>query len=499
MIVIPTGAVVVLAGPSGSGKSTWASSTIRADHIVSTDALRQLVGLSERDQRAGTDAFAVLDLVLKRRAKRGLTTVIDSLGLDAKQRAAWIDIARQHGRPAIAVAFSAPDKDCRSRNKARSHPVPSKAVTSQLKRWPDERSALHDEFNEVHHVDTSDGAEPIGVRLIPPRLHHHLPLRQTQQDDPMTLRFGISLSSYDWPGDSVRTGPRLASIAREAEEAGFSSLWVMDHMMQIPQVGREWDPMLESTTTLGFLAAATEHIQLGTLVTGITYRNIAHVGKIAATLDVLSGGRAVCGLGAAWFDREHRAYGWEFPSIAERYELLEDALELFPLLWGPGAPSYSGRTIEVAEAICYPRPIQDPIPILVGGSGEQRTLHLVARYADACNLFGEPDVVRHKIDVLHQHCRNEDRDPDDITITQLSSVLCASTVDELNAALGTRSNDQVPSEVSAERLNAGTIDDHIGRFRALADAGVHEVIVSLADIGDRRAIERFAPVIAAFR
>ena len=315
----------------------------------------------------------------------------------------------------------------------------------------------------------------------------------------MTLRFGLSLSSYDWPGEAVRTGPRLAALAAEVEEAGVSSLWVMDHVMQIPQVGREWDPMLESTTTLGFLAAATEHIQLGTLVTGITYRNVAHVGKIAATLDVLSGGRAVCGLGAAWFDREHRAYGWVFPSISDRYELLEDALELFPLLWGPGTPSYSGRKIEVAEAICYPRPIQDPIPILVGGSGERRTLQLVARYADACNLFGEPDVVRHKIDVLHRHCDDEHRDPADITITQLSSVLCASTVDELEASLTARSSELMPPEMVAERLDAGTVDDHIGRFRALADAGVDEVIVSLADIGDRGAIERFAPVIDAFR
>ena len=251
----------------------------------------------------------------------------------------------------------------------------------------------------------------------------------------MPLRFGLSISSFTWPGENGDIGPRLASIARDAEEAGFSSLWVMDHIMQIPQVGREWEPMLESTTTLGFLAAATERIRLGTLVTGITYRNVAHVGKIAATLDVLSGGRAMCGLGAAGSTASTRPTGGTMPPLAERYELLEDALELFPLLWGPGAPAFDGRRVRVPEAICYPRPIQERIPILVGGSGEQRTLRLVARHADACNLFGEPDVVRHKVEVLHAHCAAEGRDPGDISVTQLSSVLCAADETSLAEAL----------------------------------------------------------------
>lgn len=315
----------------------------------------------------------------------------------------------------------------------------------------------------------------------------------------MPLRFGLSISSFTWPGDAADIAPTLGRIARDAEEAGFSSLWVMDHVIQIPQVGREWEPMLESTSALGFLAASTGSIRLGTLVTGITYRNVAHVGKIAATLDVLSGGRAMCGLGAAWFDREHLAYGWEFPALSERYELLEDALELLPLLWGPGAPSYDGRHISVAEAICYPRPIQERIPILVGGSGERRTLQLVAAHADACNLFGDPSVIAHKIEVLHEHCRAAQRDPSEIAITQLSSVLCAPDPDALSATLAAQSSDDRPAEIVADRLLAGTVDDHVGRFRALADAGVDEVIVSLADVGDPGSVERFAPVIDRFR
>lgn len=490
-MIVPSGALIVLAGPSGAGKSTWAGERFRPDQIVSSDVLRGIVGLGPNDQRAGTDAFAVLKLVVERRMKRGLTTIVDSLGLDATQRAVWIAAARKHDRPVHAVAFDTPAKECRARNKARAHPVPSKAVSSQLERWPTVKLELTDEFDEVH--------SPADVRIAPPALYRHRHLTKTQKEQPMPLQFGLTLSSFDWPGDAADIGPTLTTIARDAEASGFSSLWVMDHIMQIPQVGREWEPMLESTTALGFLAAATERIRLGTLVTGITYRNVAHVGKIAATLDVLSGGRAMCGLGAAWFDREHTAYGWDFPPLAERYELLEDALELFPLLWGPGAPAFTGRRVEVAEAICYPRPIQERIPILVGGSGEERTLRLVARHADACNLFGEPDVIRHKVDVLLEHCRTEGRDPADISITQLSSVLCAPDADALAARLAASASDQVPAEAVGERLNAGTVADHVGRFRALADAGVDEAIVSLADIGQADAVANFAPVIDAFR
>ncbi|MGI9646436.1 MAG: TIGR03560 family F420-dependent LLM class oxidoreductase, partial [Ilumatobacteraceae bacterium] len=458
-MLVASGSLVVLAGPSGAGKSVWAAERFRPHQVVSSDALRATVGVGERDQWAGADAFDVLALIVERRLKRGLTTVVDSLGLDAKQRARWLAAAHEHDRPTVAVAFDTEPAECRRRNKRRPQPVPSKALTSQLTRWPDVRDELANEFDTV--------APPGDVRVVPPALHAHRHLTQLQEDTPMQLRFGLSISSFTWPGESVDIGPRLAAIARDAEAAGFSSMWVMDHVIQIPQVGREWEPMLESTTTLGFLAAATERIRLGTLVTGISYRNVAHVGKIAATLDVLSGGRAMCGLGAAWFDREHTAYGWDMPPLAERFELLEDALELFPLLWGPGAPSFSGRRVEVAEAICYPRPIQERIPILVGGSGERRTLQLVARHAAACNLFGEPDEVRRKIGVLHEHCTAEGRDPAEISVTQLSPILCAD--EDALAALG---SDDQPAEVMAERLNAGTPDDHIGRFRALADAGV---------------------------
>src|SRR5262249_30748776 len=157
-------------------------------------------------------------------------------------------------------------------------------------------------------------------------------------------------------------------------------------------------------TTLGFLAGVTSRVRLGALVTGVTYRNLALLGKIIATLDVVSDGRAIAGLGAAWYEREHVAYGFGFPSIATRYALLEDALELLPLMWGKGAPAFKGRTIDVPEALSYPRPVQEHIPILVGGSGERKTLRLVAQYADACNLFGDAKTITRKLAVLRDHC-----------------------------------------------------------------------------------------------
>ena len=191
----------------------------------------------------------------------------------------------------------------------------------------------------------------------------------------MPLEFGLQISRFTWPGGAEEIGPRLASIAPAAEEAGFTSIWVMDHFLQIPGVGREWEEMLDSYTTLGYLAAVTSRARLGVLVTGITYRNLAHLGKIVATLDVLSGGRAMCGLGAAWFAREHKLYGWEFPPARRRYELLEDALELLPLLWGPGSPAFHGRTIDV--------PGSDLLPEAVAGARPDPR-RWVRRTEDAC-------------------------------------------------------------------------------------------------------------------
>lgn len=272
----------------------------------------------------------------------------------------------------------------------------------------------------------------------------------------------------------------------------------MDHVMQIPQVGPLWEDIPESWTTLAWLAAQTTSIRLGTLVTGVTLRNLAHLAKIVATADVLSGGRVICGLGAAWWKDEHRRYGWRFPDLGERYALLEDALQLLPLAWGPGTPSFTGSVTTIPEAICYPRPIQDHIPILVGGSGERRTLRLAARYADACNLFGDPLTVKRKLAVLAAHCADAGRDITEIRVTHLSSAVTAPSRRELDALVDRLGRGTEDHHGAAERSGAGTIDDQIGRYRQLADAGVQTAIVGLPHVTEPGILEAFAAVIAAF-
>jgi F420-dependent oxidoreductase-like protein len=471
---LPDPCLVVLVGAAGAGKSHWAQAWFAAGQIVSSDALRAAVGLGERDQRAGADAFEVLDLIVAKRLRRRLTTVVDSTGLEPKRRAAWRALAERHGVPAHAVVFDTPAAVVRARNRERGSPVPAKIVSGQIAATEAAAAALETEgFAAVHR--------PGPVTLVPPALLTAPDAAARQREDPMTLDFGLQVSRFDWPGHPATTAATLAEVAAAAEEAGFSSLWVMDHVLQIPQIGREWEDMLESWTTLGYLAGVTERIRLGTLVTGITYRNIAHLAKIVATLDVLSGGRARCGLGAAWFEREHRLYGWPFPALCDRYALLEDALELLPLMWGKGSPPFEGRTTSVEATVCYPRPLQERIPILVGGSGERRTLRLVARHADACNLFGDPDTVRRKVAVLHEHCAAEGRDPAAIEVTHFSPARV------------------IAGGEAREGAGAATAEEHVGRLRELAEAGVHTAILGLADAAGAESVRRFGEVVAAFR
>jgi F420-dependent oxidoreductase-like protein len=471
---LPDPSLVVLVGATAAGKSHWAQAWFEPEQIVSSDHLRAVVGTGERDQRASRDAFEVLDLIVAKRLKRRLTTVVDSTGLDAARRGAWRALAERHGIPAHAVVFEVPAAVVREHNRGRHEPVPAKVVTAQLRSAQGIADRLAGEgFAGVHR--------PGPATLVPPAFLTAPAAAARQKEDPMTLDFGLQISRFGWPGHPATTRDTLAEVATAAEQAGFTSLWVMDHFLQIPQVGREWEDMLESWTTLGYLAGVTDRIRLGTLVTGITYRNIAHLAKIVATLDVLSGGRAMCGVGAAWFEREHELYGWDFPPLRERHARLEDALELLPLMWGPGSPRFEGRTTTVEEAICYPRPLQERIPILVGGSGERRALRLVARHADLCNFFGDPAVVRHKLAVLHEHCAAEGRDPAEITVTHLG------------AARVVRDGEPRAGQ------GAATAEEHVGRYRELAEAGVQTAIVGLADADGAASVGRFADVVAAFR
>jgi F420-dependent oxidoreductase-like protein len=227
------------------------------------------------------------------------------------------------------------------------------------------------------------------------------------------VRVGIHFVNFTLPGQPGSLAPTLAATAEAAEEGGCSTFTLMDHWFQMEHFATSADPMLEGYTSLGFLAGKTERMTLGLLVTGVTYRHPGLLAKITTTLDVLSGGRARLGIGAAWYEREHLGLGVPFPPVSERFERLEETLQICLQMWSEDDGPYEGRHYRLAETICSPPPIQQPRPpILIGGSGERKTLRLVARYADACNLFApDPALVAHKLDVLDRHCDAEGRDP----------------------------------------------------------------------------------------
>jgi F420-dependent oxidoreductase-like protein len=234
------------------------------------------------------------------------------------------------------------------------------------------------------------------------------------------VKLGLQIPYFTWPGGPPKLGPRLAEVVRTADDAGFSSIWIMDHLFQIQGLGPPELEMLEAYTTLGFIAGHTSRARVGTMVTGVTYRHPAILVKQVTTLDVLSGGRAWMGIGAAWFEREHLGLGVRFPPVSERFERLEEALQIALQMWSDDNGPYQGKHYQLAETLNSPQALTKPHPpILVGGSGERKTLRLVARYADACNVFGDPPTVRHKLQVLRRHCETEGRNYDDIEKTVL--------------------------------------------------------------------------------
>ena len=235
------------------------------------------------------------------------------------------------------------------------------------------------------------------------------------------MRIGIHLANLTWPSGPKQIAPTIAAIARRAEHVGCEHISVMDHWFQMDQMFPVDNDMLEAYTTLGFLAAHTERVKLHVLVTGVTYRRPGLLAKIVATLDVLSGGRAELGIGAAWYEREHFGLGVPFPSVGERLERLEETLQICLQMWSDENGPYEGRHYQLAETLCVPRPLSQPRPpILIGGGGEKKLLRLVARYADASNLIAtEPEQVAHKLDVLRCHCDDIGRNADDIAKTIL--------------------------------------------------------------------------------
>jgi F420-dependent oxidoreductase-like protein len=286
------------------------------------------------------------------------------------------------------------------------------------------------------------------------------------------LKFGIDHPNFSYDGKSEQIVESLRNITTTAESLGYDSFWVMDHFHQIPNVGEEHEPMLEGWTTLGTIAGFTSKIRLGTLVTGIIYRHPTILAKIGATLDVLSKGRLFMGIGAAWNESESKAYGIPFPTTRERFRRLEESVQIIKRMWTEERANFDGHYYKVHDAYCNPKPIQKPHPpIMIGGSGERETLKLVAKYADACNLFGSPQIVKKKLDVLREHCKRVGRDYNSILKTKLGVVL----MDKDRAALDKRVADRfkgVPEDMRKEFAVIGTPEEAKRQIETFRDSGI---------------------------
>jgi alkanesulfonate monooxygenase SsuD/methylene tetrahydromethanopterin reductase-like flavin-dependent oxidoreductase (luciferase family)/predicted kinase len=483
---LPDPALVVLVGASGSGKSAWAQGRYRPEEVVSSDQLRGVVGSGEHDLDASADAFALLDRIVAARLKRGLNTVVDTLGLDPARRRAQLGAARQAGLPAVAVLFDTDPALCRRRNAQRDRGVPAAVLDGQLRRVPAVAAELDAEGWDLIARPTF-GIEPT---------HSPGSRRAAAEQNlrPARLGFVLQISRFGWQDDPPGW---LAAVAGAAKDAGLDGIALMDHLIQIPQVGRAWEPIPEPWVTLGLLAGLAPGMRLGTLVTPVTFRAPGILAKAVATLDVLTGGRAFCGIGAGWWDREHAAFGLPFPAAAARLDQLEVTIETLRALWQPGTKAYHGSKVDLPETTCYPRPVSQ-VPIIVGGGGEQRTLAIAARLGDGCNLPSAPDVLDRKLAVLREHCREAGRDPVQVQVTVLDFPVIGEDRGHA-AALVEKLRGRTPAGTFARRHHAGTAADHIGRYRLLAERGVATVFVSLPGLAGPQDVHRLAPVTAAFR
>jgi F420-dependent oxidoreductase-like protein len=307
---------------------------------------------------------------------------------------------------------------------------------------------------------------------------------------PITL--DLHLPNFNYPGVPPEDlFERLVDIATTAEDSGFSTITVMDHLHQIPGVGPRTNYMLEGNTILGALAARTSRASLGLLVGGVMYRNPALMAKIATTLDIISGGRAILGLGAAWYEEEHDAYGFDFPPLRERFEHLEDALQIARLMFTEAEPSFEGRHHSIRNILNNPKPIRGDIPIMVGGSGERKTLRLVAKYADACNLFGDVERVKHLLGVLERHCEDVGRDPAEITKTRMGTLVIATSDEEAQRKL-----EQVDERRRPMAFVGGPerIAEQVQEF---LDAGIEGITLSIPDVHDLEVVRLAGETISA--
>jgi F420-dependent oxidoreductase-like protein len=304
---------------------------------------------------------------------------------------------------------------------------------------------------------------------------------------PITLDLHIPNFNYPDVGPD-QVFDKLVEIATTAESSGFSSISLMDHLHQISGVGPPENWMFEGSTMLAALAARTHRCSLGLLVGGVTYRNPALHAKITTTIDIISGGRAWHGIGAAWFEDEHRAYGFEYPPLARRFEMLEEHLQIVRAMFTQQRASLQGRYFQAEQAYNNPKPLRGDIPILIGGSGERKTLRLVARYADGCNLFGDPDRARHLLDVLERHCEEAGRDPSEITKTGMGVVAIAKTHEAAQAKVQAMRDAGLPRE-RVDAAIAGDPDEVAERVARFREVGIEGFTLSMPDVHDLESVE----------
>ena len=307
------------------------------------------------------------------------------------------------------------------------------------------------------------------------------------------MRFGLQIPNFT-VGAPGTLFDEVLDRANAAEAGGYDSVWVMDHFYQLPPMGGPSQPMLDAYTLLGAIAARTSRVKLGALVTGVTYRNPAHLAKIVTTLDVISGGRAILGIGAAWYDVEHDGLGFDFPSDGERLDRLEEALQICRGMFAGTAPTFDGAFYRTHEAHNIPPPVQPGgPPVLVGGGGEKRTLRLVAKYADMCNLFGDTATITHKVGVLHAHCEAVGRDPSEVTVSRLATLVL--TENEAETAATNDFLRQVTGE-EPSGSNVGTADELVGQVEELAAAGVDYFIFNMPT-GTAETVRRVGDAVVA--
>ena len=299
---------------------------------------------------------------------------------------------------------------------------------------------------------------------------------------PITLDLHLPNFNYpDTPPDKVFD--KLIEIATTAEANGFSSVSLMDHLHQIFMVGPPQNYMFDGNTMLAGIAARTEKLTLGTLVGGVTYRNPALLAKITTTVDIISGGRAWCGIGAAWFEGEHDAYGFDFPSLGTRFEYMEEALQILRAMFTQEQATFNGEHFRIEGAYNNPKPLRGDIPILIGGSGEKKTLRMVAQYGDGCNLFGDADRLRHLLGVLEGHCERLGRDMSEITKTAMGTVVIAPTMEGAQAKLDVLKAAGLPPE-RIPMITLGDPDTVGEAAQKLKEAGAEGMTLSLPDVHD---------------